>query len=96
MKNSFSTGILRFFLLAAILSLSAVSFVSCEKMHFPGYVVYNVDVSDDVFDLFDVYVTTSSPDGEETTKRMYKPFYSDGFVKYPPCDAEINKENSFW
>lgn len=88
MKNTFSTGILRFFLLAAILSLPAVYFVSCEKMHFPGYVVYNVDVSDDVFDLFDVYVTTSSPDGEETTM-MYKPFYSAGFVKHPSCDAEM-------
>ena len=89
MKKIHPTGILRFFLLASILSLSAISFGSCDKMHFPGYVVYNVDVSDDVFDLFDVYVTTAGLDGEETTNMMYLPFYSASFVKNHPCDARM-------
>ncbi len=89
MKKVHVPEILRFFLLAAILSLSAVSFESCDKMRFPGYVVYNVDVSDDVFDLFDVYVTTTGLNGEETTNMMYLPFYSASLVKTPPFDAQM-------
>lgn len=89
MKKNLSVKVSRFFLLAAILSLSAISLVSCDKMRFPGYIVYNVDVSDDVFDLFDVYVTTTDADGKETTDMMYLPFHSASFVKHTPCDAEM-------
>lgn len=90
MKKNHSLEALRCFLLAAMLSLSVISFDSCDKMRFPGYVVYNVDVSDDVFDLFDVSVTTTDSNGEEVSKMMYRPYFSAGFVKCSPFDAEMH------
>lgn len=85
-------GVCAFFkkvVLEAFLCVCIGLVCSCDKLKFPGYVVYNVDVSDDVFDLFDVYVTTIDDKGVETVKPLYVPFYSAQFVRKLPAYAEM-------